>query len=78
MCEKVLIYSYRYMWRVSDNSEGICFKVVTDTLQGLEEFEKALLSLDNLTDCAKEYLHEYDCSKIGIVFSLKKTDKEEK
>lgn len=59
------IYTYRFMWKIKDSS-NICFKVITDTESGLEQFEKALLALDNLDKASKEYLSEMDCSKIGI------------
>lgn len=61
----VIIFSYRYMWRFT-GSENIQFKIVTDTIQGLEKFEDELFKLDNLESVGKEYLHEYDCSKIGL------------
>lgn len=60
-----ILYTYRYMWKIK-SSESINFKIVTDTEDGLMLFEEALLKLDGIVSCAKEYLHEYDCSKLGV------------
>lgn len=70
--EKVFVYTYRYMWKV-DSSENVNFKIVSDTQEGVDAFEKALLSVDGLVSCAKEYLHQYDVSRVGVfekVFEL--------
>lgn len=68
------IYSFRYMWFMVDGDK-INFKIVTDTVEGLELFEKKLLALDGLSVCGKEYLCEYDCSQIANLVSL--TDSKE-
>lgn len=67
------IFSRRYMWKLV-SSDSISFKIVTDTLQGFEEFEKAVLALEGLESFGYEYLHEYDCAQIGIFNSLFKKD----
>lgn len=62
---KNFVYCYRYMWKLND-SDKICFKIVTDIEEGLSSFEQSLLSLDNVVNIAREYLHQYDISKIGV------------
>lgn len=74
--ENNVVYTYRYMWKCLGN-DSIKFKIVTDTLEGILEFEKCLLCLENLDTCGKEYLHEYDCSKIGLFVSLKNNEEGE-
>lgn len=59
------VFSYRYLWQI-DGNENICFKIVTDTENGLKQFETSLLALEGLIRASKEYLHEYDCSKCGV------------
>lgn len=61
----MIVFTYRYMWKNKGSSQ-ICFKIVSDIDSGLKSFEEQLLALDNLESCAKEYLHEYDCSKVGV------------
>lgn len=75
MDDKILVFTYRYMWRVT-GSDNLNFKIVTDTIEGLKVFEANLLAVEGLEVCGKEYLHEYDCSKIGVFETLKKSDKE--
>lgn len=67
------IYTYRFMWRLS-GSDNICFKIVTDTSEGLKQFEDSLLKLENIELAGKEYLHEYDCSKLGLFESIFKKE----
>ncbi|UPW41087.1 hypothetical protein [Sigmofec virus UA08Rod_5550] len=67
--KKVILYTYRYMWKEKDK-ESISFKIITDTLQGHEEFEKAVMQIPNLEHFAYEYLHEYDCSRVSVVGKL--------
>lgn len=63
--DSIKIYCYRYMWQIDGNNR-VNFKIVTDTVDGLNLFENNLKSLDGVKNIAKEYLHEYDCSKIGV------------
>lgn len=63
------VYSYRYMWMI-EGSDKINFKIVTDTVKGLEDFENSLKSLKGLTKAGKEYLHEYDINFIGKFIDL--------
>lgn len=63
------VFTYRYLWQV-DGSSQVNFKIVSDVPDGLLSFEKQLLSLPDIVKCAKEYLHEYDCTLIGKFVSL--------
>lgn len=69
MSEKIVVYTYRYMWKLK-GSENVNFKIVSDTVAGLEAFEVELLKLDNLESAGKEYLHEYDVSCVGRFDSI--------
>lgn len=74
------IYTYRYMWKYVD-SDKINIKIVSDVLSGLEAFEKALLSSELVPSVellGREYLHEYDVSKIGVFETLRNDKKEDK
>lgn len=63
------IYCYRYMWKLKD-SASLNFKVLTDTEEGLLEFEKNLLVIPNLELAGKEYLHEMECEKLAQLVKL--------
>lgn len=65
MSDSVRVYSYRYMWKLKD-SDKVNFKIVTDVFEGISRFESELLKIEGLESCAREYLHEYDCSLIGV------------
>lgn len=65
MKEKVCLYSYRYMWSVKDNEKSLNFRIVTDTPQGLENFEKALKSDDTIVKIGREYICTFEVEKIG-------------
>lgn len=71
------VFTYRYMWKLKDSS-SVNFKIVSDVESGLKSFESSLLALDGIEKCAKEYLHEYDCSLIGKFESLFGGDAHEK
>lgn len=79
----MIVYTYRYMWRLKDSATDlehrgkICFKIVSDVLEGLKSFEDSLISScgDDLFSFGKEYLHEYDVSKVGVFESLYKEGK---
>lgn len=60
---KTVIFTYRYFWKFIDSSE-FCVKIVSDTAEGVAEFETRLLSLPNLDRVGREYLHEFDVSKM--------------
>lgn len=60
----MVVYTYRYVWKTS-KSDSLSFKIVSDVSEGLTQFESSLLALPDLITCVKEYLHEYDCSKVG-------------
>lgn len=74
---KVSIFSYRYMWQ-TEGDESVNFKIHTDTCEGLKSFEDNLLLLPGIKNVAKEYLHEYDCSKIGVFEPIKGGENNEK
>lgn len=59
------IVTVRYMWRVL-NSENVMFKIVTDTVEGHSLFVNELLKIPDLISAGSEYLHEYDCSRVGV------------
>lgn len=65
MDEKVVVYTYRYMWKC-EGSDNVNFKIVSEPLEGIEEFEKALLNVEGIVRVSREYLHEYDVSKLGV------------
>lgn len=67
------IFTYRYMWRV-EGSNQIQFKIVTDTANGLKQFEENLLKLPDLILAGKEYLHELDVSLISQVEQIYKKE----
>lgn len=75
MEKNVIIYTYRYMWRLKD-SDSVCVKIVSDVLQGLSEFENQLLALDGLESACKEYVHEYSCELLGKVDVLLKKNED--
>lgn len=66
MSDEIVLYCCRYMWKMKD-SERVCFKIVTDTLEGLASFECVLRGLDGIEHICYEYLCEYDCSRLGTV-----------
>lgn len=60
------LFTFRYMWRVEGDNH-LQFKMVTDTASGLEQFEKSLLELPGLTLAGREYLNEFDVSRIAVL-----------
>lgn len=73
------IFCIRYMWKIKgDNS--IKYKIVTDLAEGQTAFEDALKALPDLEKATREYLSEFDCSKLGVVdkiFDKEDLDNEE-
>lgn len=66
----MVVYCYRYMWTVG-NSRNVNFRIVTDVPEGLSQFEKNLISqVPNLSTFGREYLCEYDSSKLVHVENL--------
>lgn len=74
--ENIYIYTYRYMWRIV-GSDSVYFKVVTDTPEGIDQFEAALKSTAGILSIAREYLHEIDCSRLGIFEKILEVDSDE-
>lgn len=70
---EVKVFCYRYMWQV-DGNDSVNFKIVTDTADGLNLFESNLKKVDGIKNIAKEYLHEYDCSRIGVFETVLKEE----
>lgn len=64
------IYTFRYMWRLKDSNQ-INFKIITDTLEGLEHFEDTLKKHEDIILAGKEYLHEIDVSRITQIIAIK-------
>lgn len=74
--EEVHVFCYRYMWtKKNDNGdmpEKVNVKFVTDVPEGLELFEKQVISScgDTLLHFGREYVCEYAVSRIGIFEQL--------
>lgn len=64
------IYTFRYMWRLKDSNQ-INFKIITDTLEGLKQFEETLKNQEDIILAGKEYLHEIDVSRITQIITIK-------
>lgn len=64
------IYTFRYMWRLKD-SDQINFKIITDTLEGLNQFEDVLKKQEDILLAGKEYLHEIDVTRITQIITIK-------
>lgn len=58
------VLTYRYLW-TKKGSDKVNFKIVSDIEEGLKKFEEQLFLLADIEKCGREYLHEYDCEKIG-------------
>lgn len=71
MQKENVIYTYKYLWTVKGDKTKVNIKIVSDVMQGhvvfVDSLKKNVADLDNL---GREYLHEYDCSKIGIFEDL--------
>lgn len=70
------IFTFRFMWKLV-GADTVNFKIVTDTEAGLKQFEEALLKIENLEGVGKEYLHEYDVSKLAVFQNIYKRDSAE-
>lgn len=70
-----IVYTYRYMWK-DINTNNICFKIVSDTDEGLKRFEDSFVSSmkDSIESFGREYLHQYDCGLIGRFDNLYKKE----
>lgn len=70
---KQIVITYRYMWRYV-GSDSINFKIVSDTPEGHVQFQKLIIeelsTHGDLLSVVREYLHEYDCSKVGLISNL--------
>lgn len=70
------VYTFRFMWRLKDNNQ-IFFKVVTDTENGLKQFEETLRNVPNIELAAKEYLSQIDLSRMTIIENIMGGDKQD-
>lgn len=72
------LYTYRYLFKTNETEEGkIGVKIVTDTLEGLQVLEKAIISDENILSCLKEYVNEVDLSFVGCTETIKSEIKKE-
>lgn len=64
----VVIFTYRYMWTLKGDTSRVNFKIISDTLEGHNSFISSLFNsfADKLDKVSREYLHEYNVSKLGI------------
>lgn len=69
--KKPHLYTYCYYWKI-DGSNNINYKYITDTLEGIKQFEDNLLKLEgiNVDEIVVSYICEYDCSQIGLCYNL--------
>lgn len=65
------IITRRYMWSLVGDDKKVNLKVVTDTVEGLELFEKNLKALENVDKVGYEYVCDYDVSQLGKFVDLK-------
>lgn len=70
-----VLYTYRYMWKLFD-SKSIHFKIITDTLEGLKQFEESFLNVPRVESFGREYVCEFTCDKIGYFEEIFKKEKE--
>ncbi|WGL31130.1 hypothetical protein [Dipodfec virus UOA04_Rod_736] len=65
------ISCYRYVWRIV-GSDNLYFKIITGTPEDFSLFEESLLQSPDIVvvSVAREYLHEYDLSKISVLESI--------
>lgn len=63
------VTTYRYMWKVA-GQDTINFKIVSDIDEGHSVFIENLKKIPDLESAGKEYLHEYNPTKIGLFESI--------
>ncbi|WGL31084.1 hypothetical protein [Dipodfec virus UOA04_Rod_708] len=67
------ITSYRYMWLTKGDKSHCCFKILTDCDEAHSQFIDQLNELKDkgeIEKISREYLCEYDCSKLCILEDL--------
>ncbi|UPW41199.1 hypothetical protein [Sigmofec virus UA08Rod_5092] len=70
------IYTYAYYFKFKDDDKQIKYKLVSETLQGLSQFEYQLFDSPEIDQSSilKCYICEYDCAKIGYTEPIKKPE----
>lgn len=72
------LYTWRYIFSaegVDDDCVGV--KYVTDTSDGIERFDAAIIADGKVHQCFREYVGEVDCSCIGAVVPVVGCEKKE-
>lgn len=67
------LFTYRYMWTDVEKPDKVCFKLITDTEEGLKLFEKNLVAsfkVGQVVHIGREYVSEFDVSKLGVFENL--------
>lgn len=64
------LFTYKIMWSLKDQLGKVNFKIVTDTLEGINDTLKIVANVEGFDKCCVEYLNEFDVSKIGLVQTL--------
>lgn len=65
MSVPVILYTYEYMWKVKD-SDSVNFKIISDVLEGHNQFIDMLKKLDNIECASRTYLSQIDVSKYHV------------
>ncbi|UPW41862.1 hypothetical protein [Peromfec virus RodF5_7] len=61
------IFTYRYLVQTGDNKDQIKIKLVSDVMAGHNDFIERTIAELNPVRFAREYVCEYDCSKVMLV-----------
>lgn len=70
------LLTYKYVFRIVGDPEGtLKFRIVSDVAEGHAALVKQLIADETIELCLREYLHEYNCSLVGSVESLKGSNK---
>lgn len=64
-----ILYNVRVMFKFKD-SDSVNFKIITDTVEGIEKFVKSISELDNLVSLSYEYLSEFNCNLLGQIVNV--------
>lgn len=70
MEEKMLLYTYRYMWTYYGDKDRVNVKIVTDTDRGHTAFERSIAADKKVEKFGREYVCEYDCARFGVFEDL--------
>ncbi|UPW41391.1 hypothetical protein [Dipodfec virus UA06Rod_17] len=65
------VVCYRYVWRIV-GSDNLYFKIITGTQEDFSTFEESILHSPDveIVSLAREYLHEYDLTKMSVLESI--------